>query len=305
MTAAEFPWPNLDGDSRPEWLGAGFRVAGAHVPVLAYAGGGDSGWSDSLTQMHEEAAGPDHPIDQLSRLWALAALRRHVRNDAPVLLEVGCSSGFLLRQLRDRWPRAVTIGSDFVKEPLERLAALVRDIPLLQFDLVRCPLPSGSVDAVVLLNVLEHIDNDSGAMRQVFRVLKPGGIAIVEVPFGPHLYDIYDKSLRHYRRYSARSLRHLMHEAGLQVAQQSHVGCFIYPAFALVKRRNQRRIGEEAGGRGIVESQIRQTRHNFLVKSMLRCEGWLGQWCSFPFGIRCVAVGRKPLETAEQGASIP
>jgi SAM-dependent methyltransferase len=302
MTAAEFPWPDIDGGWRPEWLGAGFRVGGKDVPVLAYDCG-DSGWSNTLTRMHEEAAGPDHPIDRLSRAWAVSALRRHVQSNSPVLLEVGCSSGFLLRELHEQWPAATTIGADFVREPLERLAAAVNDIPLMQFDLVRCPLPSECVDAVVLLNVLEHIDKDRAAMRHAVRVLKPGGIAIVEVPAGPHLYDVYDEYLQHCRRYSAASLASLMVDAGLELLHQSHLGFILYPAFALVKRRNRRHAGDSLAGRRIVESHIRQTRHNLLLREMLRWEAWLGRLCSFPFGIRCVAVGRKSFATGNMKRS--
>src|SRR5262245_33508316 len=155
MTAREFPWPIVDGSGRPEWVGAGFRVGDSAAAVLSYDGG-QGGWSDGLTRMHEDAAGADHPIDRLSRDSTLAALRRHVEALDPVVLEVGCSSGYLLRDLQQSWPAATVIGSDFVKEPLERLAARTVGIPLLQFDLVRCPLPAACIDAVVLLNVLEH-----------------------------------------------------------------------------------------------------------------------------------------------------
>ena len=47
----------------------------------------------------------------------------------------------------------------------------------------------------MLLNVLEHIDDHSSAIAQVARVLKPGGVAVVEVPAGPHLYDTYKTSI--------------------------------------------------------------------------------------------------------------
>jgi len=295
MTGKAFPWPTIDG-RQPEWLGAGFRVGGAHVPVLVYDRS-ESGWSNGLTRMHEETAGEDHPIDRLSRRWASNAVARHLPHESPVLLEVGCSSGFLLRELHARLPDATTIGSDFLKEPLDHLATVVADIPLMQFDLVRCPLPTACVDAVILLNVLEHIDNDREAMRQVVRILKPGGIAIIEVPAGPHLYDVYDEYLQHYRRYSSASLASLMSTVGLEVLRQSHLGCSVYPAFAIVKRRN-RRAADPAAKRRIVESRIRQTRASVALKQLLRLEGWLGRLCSFPFGIRCVAVGRKPLEPA-------
>ena len=241
------------------------------------------GWSDELTQLHEESAGADHPIDRLSRSWALSALRRHVRDAAPAILEVGCSSGFFLRELRTEWPAAALTGSDVVKEPLERLAARGIGVPLLQFDLVQCPLPSASLDAVVLLNVFEHIDDDQAAMRQVARILRPG--------------DVYDEHLRHYRRYSASGLARSLAEAGLTPVAQSHLGCLLYPAFVLAKRRNQRVIATDVETRRrIVEASITATRSSALVRVVLQAEARLGRYVSYPFGIRCVAVARKPLD---------
>ena len=162
----QYPWPVLDGPSRPEWTGSGFLVGGRRVAVLSYSGG-QSGWSDGLTHQHEMWAGADHPIDQMSRRWTTSALRRHLADPHATLLEVGCSSGFLIRALLAEWPSAMVMGSDFLREPLERLAAREPGIPLLQFDLVQCPLPDASIDAVVMLNVLEHIGDDRAAMRQI------------------------------------------------------------------------------------------------------------------------------------------
>ena len=291
----DFPWPALDG-LPPQWTGAGFLVGGRRVGVLAY-NGGDSGWSDGLTHMHESWAGADHPIDDLSRSWAASALRRHAATASPVVLEVGCSSGFLITRLRHEWPSATVLGSDFLLEPLERLAAREPAVPLLQFDLVQCPLPDASIDAVVMLNVLEHIKDDRGAVQQVYRILKPGGIAIVEVPAGPHLYDAYDEFLQHERRYTARTLAALLEGSGLTILERSHLGFSVYPAFALVKRRNQRQVARSPGSpdarRAIVESNIRQTRASLVLRSVLQAEAWLGQYCSFPWGIRSVAVAWK------------
>ncbi|MFI5245849.1 MAG: methyltransferase domain-containing protein, partial [Gemmatimonadales bacterium] len=249
-----------------------------------------------LTHMHESWAGEDHPIDDLSRGWASSALRRYSPNPSPVILEVGCSSGFLLEELRARWPAARLIGADVVKEPLDRLAARVPGIPLLQFDLTRCPLPSESVDTVVLLNVLEHIEDDRGALREVARILRPGGVAVIEVPAGPKLYDVYDEYLRHHRRYSASGLARSLEEAGLTRLERSHLGCLLYPAFALAKHRNQRATADDVESkRRSVEASIAQTRRSAVVRVVLHAEAWLGRHVSFPFGIRCVAVARKPL----------
>jgi SAM-dependent methyltransferase len=298
MIPSDYPWPPLEDGSRPEWTGSAFRVGGLAVSVLAYGGGG-AGWSDHLTQMHEELAGTDHPIDQASRAWALGALRRHVPEGSSVLLELGCSSGFLLDELRAAFPAALLIGSDFLLEPLERVAERVKSVPLLQFDAVRCPLPDRSVDAVVLLNVLEHIEDDGGALRHVARVLKPGGIAIIEVPAGPHLYDVYDEHLQHHRRYSADALAALARAAGLAVIERSHLGCLAYPPFALVKRRNRRRLAAHpVVKQQIVKASIAGTSGSGMLRLLFRFEGWLGRRISFPFGIRCVVVCRRPSEAA-------
>ena len=293
MTPREFPWPRVSGAGQPEWTGSGFRLDGRALPILSYSGG-QSGWSDSLTRMHEDAAGPDHPIDRLSRQWAVRALRRNVHASSPVLLEVGSSSGFFLETLRLEWPSATIIGSDFLEGPLVRLASRIPDIPLAQFDLVRCPLPDACTDAVVLLNVLEHIEDDRGAIEQVARILKPGGIAVVEVPAGPHLYDVYDEHLQHHRRYTTGGLATLLADAGLTVIRSSHIGCSVYPAFAVVKRRNQRLMSADPDvKRRMVEANIQRTRASGLLRFLLTVEGIIGRLASYPFGIRCVAVARK------------
>jgi ubiquinone/menaquinone biosynthesis C-methylase UbiE len=289
-----YPWPATSGRSRPEWTGTGFLVDGRRVGVLAYHSA-KSGWSEGLTSFHESVAGDDHPIDLLSRDWASAALRRHLRNPRSTILEVGCSSGFMVRRLHAEWPSAVVMGSDFVSEPLERLAVSDSGIPLLQFDLLQCPLPDASVDATVLLNVLEHIRDDRGAVAQLVRILKPGGVAVIEVPAGPHLYDAYDEYLQHERRYTARTLRALLEGCGLEVVEQSHLGFSVYPAFVRVKRRNQK-LGASSveARRRVVESSIQSTKSGSLLKWALRLEALAGRWVSYPTGIRTVAVARRP-----------
>jgi hypothetical protein len=56
-------------------------------------GAGASGWTEALTDLHEEAAGRDHFVDVASRAHALAQVKQAVHASPPVVLEVGCSSG--------------------------------------------------------------------------------------------------------------------------------------------------------------------------------------------------------------------
>jgi SAM-dependent methyltransferase len=292
--AFQYTWPFVpESSERPVWTGRGFRVGERNLGVLSYAPS-ESNWTDDLTAFHEDTAGSDHPIDRASRELALSGLAM-APSDTPLILEIGCSSGYMLVLARRRLPRARWIGSDYVRGPLEKLAAQVPELPLLHFDLRACPLPDASLDAVLLLNVLEHIDDDALAMRHVHRILRPGGVAVIEVPAGPELYDVYDELLMHHRRYTGSGLRQLLLNSGFKIDRFSHLGTSVYPAFYVVKRWNKRYVSrEQALQRSVVAGQIRSTRSNPLLGALLGLELRLGRYINWPFGIRCVAVARKP-----------
>lgn len=289
-----YQWPSLGSiKEQPIWTGQGFQVGDKIVPVLAYEVG-VSGWTDELTDFHEDTADSNHFIDVASRQHAVEQLQKYITQPNSCILEVGCSSGFMLQAIRQTMPQAFVIGSDYVRQPLEHLAAQVPDIPLLQFNLLECPLPDASVDAIVLLNVLEHIKNDEAALLQLYRILKPGGVLVLEVPAGPKLYDVYDKLLMHFRRYARPQIVKLARKSGFNVVEQSHLGVFIYPPFWLVKQRNKRFLSEgEAVQKQIVAKNITSTGQNPLLKLAMQFELKLGKVVSYPFGIRCLLTCQK------------
>jgi SAM-dependent methyltransferase len=255
----------------------------------------DAGWTDDLTDFHEDTAGANHPIDIASRAHAAAQLKGTLSVPAPVVLEIGSSSGFMLREIRRVLPTAFVIGSDYVPGPLKKLLVDAPDTPVLQLDLTKCPTADESIDAVVLLNVLEHVRDDAGAVRQIFRTLKPGGIAVVEVPAGPHLYDVYDKKLMHFRRYSLRSISIIFQDAGFEIVKKSHLGFFVYPAFRIVKQRNKRFLTQDDSVQTrVVAGNIRRTESSRLFRAIMAVELLLGRFVSYPAGIRCLLTCRKP-----------
>lgn len=282
-----YPWPALkDSSAAPIWTGRGFQVEARTYSVLPYEVG-NSAWTAELTSFHEENAAGNHAIDRASRQHALAQLAKHLGNRGGVILEVGSSSGFMLQEIRRNFPEAFLIGSDYVCQPLEKLAESVPDLPLIQMNLVKCPLPGNSVEAVVALNVLEHIEDDFEAVRQLYRILKPGGVAVIEVPANPRLYDVYDELLMHYRRYTGKAIVKLCKEAGFEVIEKSHLGVFIYPAFYAVKQRNKRFLTREKVLRQeVVARNIRSTKGHPLLRLAVKLELNLGRWVAYPFGIR-------------------
>lgn len=282
-----------NNEPTPIWNGGSFKIGESSVRILEYSIN-EKGWNDELTNLHENAAGDNHPIDKASREYATKQLVDNIPREDAIILEVGCSSGYMLKQIQELLPQAIVMGSDIITKPLEKLALSAPHSPLFRFDFLQCPLPDSCIDAVVMLNVLEHIEDDSATVKQIYRILKPGGICIIEVPSGPHLYDIYDELLKHYRRYSMSNLCKLFTDNGLSVVKKSHLGFFIYPAFTYVKKRNKRYTNSsEAQKNAIVRQSIEQTKQSWIMRIIMRIELLFGRYISFPFGARCLLLCRK------------
>ncbi len=277
----------------PLWLGNKFQVGENFLKVLSYSSN-NLGWNDELTSFHEASAGDQHFIDRASRDNAIFQLRKHLQEKNPTILEVGCSSGYMLERLQKAYPHATLIGADVVHEPLLKLTERLPQVPLLRFDMVNCPLPDQCIDALIMLNVLEHIENDGAALQQAYRILKPGGVLIIEVPAGPHLYDAYDKILMHYRRYILSDLCKLAKQQGFQIKHKSHLGFFLYPGFWIVKQRNKRFLNASKDVQlKLIENNIRDSGKNKLFHFIMQMELYFNQWISYPTGIRCLLTCTK------------
>jgi SAM-dependent methyltransferase len=293
------PLPNTT--EMPNWTGQGFQVGDHILPILSYEAR-TSGWTDDLTTFHENTAGDSHFIDLASRRHANSQVAHYASETSPIILDIGCSSGFLLANLKTSFPKAYVMGADVVLGPLLHLAKTMPGTPLLHFDLTRCPFPDNSVDIAILLNVLEHIEDDTLAVRQLFRMLKPGGIAIIEVPAGPELFDIYDELLMHYRRYKLPELRRLFLDSGFSIVRQSHLGFFLYPGFFLVKQLRRKRRADIPKEKiaTLVSKNINQTGDNPFFHALMQFELAVGKRVEYPFGIRCLVTAQKNLSAVTQ-----
>jgi SAM-dependent methyltransferase len=287
-----FP-PPPEASSPPVWTGTDFLVDNRRQRILRFEVG-SSGWSDELTEFHEHIGDEDHYMNIASREHAISRLERWLSTNEPVILDIGCSSGYMVKALRHRLPHATAVGADFFIGPLEKLGAAVADLPLLQFDLTHCPLLDQSVDGVVLLNVLEHIEDDDAAIGHVYRILRPGGIAVIEVPAGPNLFDVYDRHFMHHRRYRMGQLLSRLQMHGFTILDRTHLGFLVYPAFWAIKKRSRCYLKANAEQRRtIVLKHMRLARNSRLMHFIMRIENWLRDWIYLPFGIRCVITCKR------------
>lgn len=211
-------------------------------------------------------------------------------------MEIGCSSGFFLEDLLTTFPSAGVIGTDYSLRALQRLAVRRLGIPLIQMDLVCCNLPDQMADSIVALNVLEHIAEDLKAMAQIFRLLKPGGVAIIEVPAMPQLYDVFDKLVGHKRRYVMKELVEKLQSVGFVIERRNHMGFLIYPLVWLGKRRLQNlfHAPQEEQRRAVIQI-LRRGKRSRLLHAAFVIETWLRRAFYLPCGVRCLITCRRPV----------
>jgi SAM-dependent methyltransferase len=273
----------------------GWTVDGATEPFLSYVPDESAvNWSDQLEAIHEESS-RSHFIDRWTRRAMLTAMG-DPGGDA-VILDLGCSSGYLLEDLHAAHPEATLIGIDLIGAGLRKAHDQVPEARLLQADAGELPLADGSVDAALSANLLEHVSDDTRVLRELRRVLRPKASAVLVVPAGPQLYDYYDRFLGHQRRYARGELAARARQAGLEPVGGHHLGSLLYPAFWLVKQRNRRRFDhlEGAALRARVEHDIAKTRSSRTGAAACRIEEWLvDHGLRLPVGVRELIVLRAP-----------
>jgi glycosyltransferase involved in cell wall biosynthesis len=134
------------------------------------------------------------------------------------VLEIGAGIGNLTSNLV---PRKEYWASDINPHYLNRLKKLQQTRPYLQVHYTDASAgetyPDEHFDTVICLNVVEHIEDDVKALRNIRSALKKNGRAIILVPNGPELYGSLDRVLGHYRRYTREQLQETCERAGFRV----------------------------------------------------------------------------------------
>jgi SAM-dependent methyltransferase len=179
-----------------------------------------------------------HPWWQARTRLVLSILERHAITPPARILDAGCGWGVTLDALEQRGYRAS--GLDVCRQALERLDR--PDRPLIEADLTRSFGPSAvahsAFDAVLALDVIEHVDDDGAALTNMGRLVRPGGIMIASVPALPELFSEFDRVQGHRRRYQPENLRAAFDQTGLAIEQLFWWGSWLVPLFRTRRRRS-------------------------------------------------------------------
>src|SRR5262244_735157 len=106
---------------------------------------------------------------------------------------------------------------------------------------MRLPFDSDRFDAVIAMDMLEHLPDDRRALCEFRRVLKPGGRALATIPAYPHLWSEHDVALMHHRRYVRHEVAERFSAAGFRLEKLSHTMTLLYPVVTLQRRLNAKR----------------------------------------------------------------
>ncbi len=147
------------------------------------------------------------------------------------------------------------------------------------------PVEARSVEAVVLLDVLEHLENPVTALLQAARTMTDGGKIIFTVPAFPVLFSDWDRRLGHFRRYTPKILRPHVAEAGLSVLQLRYWNSFTFPAAVAI--RTARRFFPSS--RGTEFPRVSPFANRALVRTA-ELESKTAGCFSIPFGLSLVGV---------------
>jgi SAM-dependent methyltransferase len=212
------------------------------------------------------------------------------------LLDIGCGAGGMLNYLA-RWGTAVGVDSSAAAVELARRKT---DSQVLQGSLPDgVPFADAAFDVITLLDVVEHVQEDVGALDRVARMLRPGGFAVLTVPAYRFLWSEHDVVNEHKRRYTRTELRRKLEAVGLVVRKISYYNMFLFPPIAMV--RLLRRLGPQTAraDEGRVPPVI-----NAILRTVFASEAHLLNRTSLPFGISVIAVAERPAGRPDGGGNV-
>lgn len=201
----------------------------------------------------------ERTLAHMTRNEADMAFKKRVRtifewiepHDDQLILDLPCGRGFYLNMLRYVCACRL-VGADLDGEVIQKARRNVGHLPdilLAQADIYALPHPDNCFDAVILSEVLEHIERDVDGLREIYRVLKPGGVVAITVPHAnyPFLWDpinwTLERTLRrpirrgplaglwanHVRLYRREGLRAAVEAAGFVVEAERSFTHFSFP----------------------------------------------------------------------------
>lgn len=205
-------------------------------------------------------------------------------SDNANILEAGCGPGANLTMLQ-------TFGAVSAVEPEEFAAKYASDLSGLNVKTGFLPEPfpfDGPFNLIGAFDVIEHIDDDVGALKALHTRSADNGCAVFTVPAHQWLWSKHDDINHHKRRYSRAQFKTALESAGYNVEKISYYNMWLFP-LAVAVRHLKKALGKEDES----DVQMPSPVVNKILKSLFASEKHLLKFINLPFGLSIIAVCRK------------
>ena len=201
------------------------------------------------------------------------------------ILEAGCGSGGNL-------PMLAKLGNVFAFELSEKMLryAKSRNIGIVEYGKLpqEIPFAGKKFDLITMFDVLEHIEDDSSALRELEKRLNSGGVLFLTVPALPCIFSQHDRLHHHFRRYTKQELINKLQQAGFSIDYINYWNFFLFPV-ALTTRvlyffsNSTTSIGTKTPSAWL----------NYVLIRLVSVERFIMSRIHFPIGLSILVVARK------------
>ena len=232
------------------------------------------------------------------RHWWYEGLRKMIGNalsdygppDGSRFLDIGCGTGANMAMLSERYDIA---GIDISSQALALCRA--RNIQQLARGSANAiPLAAEQFDAALMMDVLYHaaVSDKAEALREAYRVLKPGGLLLLNAPAYNWLRSAHDQAIHTDTRFTRAEIESLLDTAGFETERATYWNTLLFPLAGAARLWGKLRPREGSD----LESPPGKLS-NSLFQAILHAERLLLRYTNLPFGLSIFAVARKPIRS--------
>ncbi len=221
------------------------------------------------------------------------------------VLEVGCGTGNVLRVLEQACLGGTVVGMDLFGEGLQ-YARRRTSCPLVQGDLSMPPFGT-QFNLIGLFDVLEHLPDDTQALRDLHAMLALGGALLLTVPVYPSLWSYFDEASHHYRRYRITELESKLTRIGYRIEYLTPYMASIFPfvwlrrRLAPIIRRHPAGDADRTHDLAVGDLRIAPVVNGLLTFLLAQEARAIARRRRLPIGTSLVAVARKDSESPSTG----
>ena len=221
------------------------------------------------------------------RAFILNLIKKYAPEKENKILDVGCASGELILELKKNGYNNI-YGVDVSSVAIEQCKKKQLD-DVFVIDGTNISAINRKFDIIIASDVLEHIEDDSFALKQWYSCLNSGGISIIFVPAFMCLWSEHDTFNNHFRRYNQKELNKKLKIASFEIIKSSYWNFSLFiPVWCIRKILNILDKHHQKSKQLVEPPRI----ISVILIIILKIENWLLNFLSFPFGISVFSVSK-------------